>query len=41
MKPLKRLLFGLAGALLLALIFGAYLQPGFVLNLANRIYLCF
>ena len=28
-------------ALVLALVFVAYLQPGFVVDLANRIYLCF
>ncbi|SDJ33988.1 hypothetical protein SAMN05428973_103458 [Duganella sp. OV510] len=26
---------------ILALIFAAYLQPDFVVDLANRIYLCF
>lgn len=44
MKPRpyrKRLLLGCVAALVLALIFGAYLRPGFVLDLANRIYLCF
>lgn len=42
MKPgLKRVLFGLAGAALLALIFIAYLRADFALDLANRIYLCF
>ena len=28
-------------AMVLALVFAAYLQPGFVVDLANRIYLCF
>ncbi|WP_374582271.1 hypothetical protein [Pseudoduganella sp.] len=28
-------------ALVLALAFAAYLQPAFMLDLANRIYLCF
>lgn len=28
-------------AVVLALAFVAYLQPGFVVDLANRIYLCF
>jgi hypothetical protein len=32
-------LWGL-GAAVLALAFLAYLQPGFMLDLANRIYLC-
>lgn len=44
MKPrphLKRLLLGSAAALVLLLIFAAYLQPDFVLDLAGRIYLCF
>ncbi len=27
--------------IVLALIFAAYLQPDFVVDLANRIYLCF
>ncbi|MGV8898915.1 MAG: hypothetical protein ACOH2B_06725 [Burkholderiaceae bacterium] len=40
-QGIKRILIGIAGAALLALIFYAYLQPGFVLDLANRIYLCF
>lgn len=30
-----------AGALVLALVFLAYLQPSFVLDLASRIVLCF
>jgi hypothetical protein len=30
-----------AGAAVLALVFMAYLQPDFVVDLANRIYLCF
>lgn len=38
---IKRLLSGLAGTALLALIFMAYLRPDFALDLANRIYLCF
>lgn len=38
---IRRLLFGLAGTVLLALIFMAYLRPDFALDLANRIYLCF
>ncbi|MEO8408251.1 MAG: hypothetical protein ABI476_07470 [Oxalobacteraceae bacterium] len=41
MSTFKRLLPGGAAALLLALIFGAYLRPDFVLDLAGRIYLCF
>ncbi|SHN23343.1 hypothetical protein SAMN05192549_10610 [Duganella sacchari] len=28
-------------AVVLALIFASYLQPDFVVDLANRIYLCF
>ena len=28
-------------AAVLALVFAAYLQPGFVVDLANRVYLCF
>jgi len=38
---LLRLLFAAMFAALLALAFAAYLQPDFVLDLANRIYLCF
>jgi len=40
-QGLRRVLFGLAGAAVLALIFMAYLRPDFALDLANRIYLCF
>ena len=40
-KPLKSLLLGTAIAAVLALIFSAYLQPSFMLDLANRIILCF
>ena len=40
-QGLKRLLFGLASAAVLALVFMAYLRPDFALDLANRIYLCF
>ncbi len=29
------------GAIVLALVFAAYLRPGFVLDVANRIWLCF
>lgn len=41
MSKFRRVLLGVAAALLLALIFGAYLKPDFVLDLAGRIYLCF
>ncbi|WP_156226335.1 hypothetical protein [Herbaspirillum chlorophenolicum] len=37
----RRLLLALAGAGMLAAIFLAYLQPAFIVDLANRIYLCF
>ncbi|MEO8599027.1 MAG: hypothetical protein ABI656_04270 [bacterium] len=40
-QGIKRILIGIASAALLSLIFYAYLQPSFVLDLANRIYLCF
>ena len=40
-QGIKRILIGIVGAALLVLIFRAYLQPSFVLDLANRIYLCF
>ena len=35
-----RLLLLLLGAALIALIFSAYLQPAFMLDLANRLFLC-
>jgi hypothetical protein len=38
---LSRLLLGAAFAAVLGFAFAAYLQPDFVLDLANRIYLCF
>ena len=38
---LLRLLFVAMFAALLALAFAAYLKPDFVLDLANRIYVCF
>ena len=31
----------LAGAAVLALVFSAYLQPGFMLDLGNRFFMCF
>lgn len=47
MKPmlhrpsLWRAMSALAAAIVLALVFAAYLRPGFVLDMANRIWLCF
>lgn len=38
---LKHLLLGAALAAVLALAFVGYLRPGFVLDLANRIVMCF
>ncbi|MGB7481264.1 MAG: hypothetical protein WA924_13140 [Burkholderiaceae bacterium] len=38
---LARLLLGAVGAAVLALVFVGYLRPSFILDLANRIYLCF
>lgn len=38
---IKRFLFGIALAAVLALGFLAYLRPSFIVDLANRIYLCF
>jgi hypothetical protein len=35
-----RLLLILLGSVLVALIFSAYLQPAFMLDLANRLFLC-
>jgi len=38
---LKRMAAWIVGAAVLALCFAAYLRPAFMLDLANRIYLCF
>ena len=38
---MKTWLLRAAIASVLALVFAAYLQPAFVVDLANRIYLCF
>jgi hypothetical protein len=38
---MKTWLLRAAFAIVLALVFAAYLQPDFVVDLANRIYLCF
>lgn len=38
---IKRWLFGTALAAVLTLAFMAYLQPSFVVDLANRIVMCF
>lgn len=40
-RPLKQLLLATALLAVLAAAFAAYLQPGFMLDLANRIILCF
>ncbi|WP_259772392.1 MULTISPECIES: hypothetical protein [Telluria group] len=40
-ERLKRLAWWLLIAVVLALCFAAYLRPAFMLDLANRIYLCF
>ena len=40
MRPARMAAYA-AGALVLALVFMAYLTPNFMLDLANRIYLCF
>lgn len=37
---LLRAVLTLSGAFLLALIFRAYLQPGFLIDIANRLLLC-
>ncbi|HXD07875.1 MAG TPA: hypothetical protein VN680_17745 [Burkholderiaceae bacterium] len=37
----RRWLVGSAVALALGLVFAAYLQPGFVVDLANRVWSCF
>lgn len=38
---MKSWLLRAAIVVVLALVFAAYLQPDFMLDLANRIYLCF
>ncbi len=38
---MKTCLIRAAGALVLALVFWAYLRPGFMVDLANRFMLCF
>jgi hypothetical protein len=38
---LSRTVGALAVAATLALVFAAYLRPGFVLDVANRLWLCF
>jgi hypothetical protein len=38
---MKTWLLRAAIAIVLALVFAAYLQPDFVVDVANRIYLCF
>jgi hypothetical protein len=38
---MKAWLLRAAIAVVLALVFAAYLRPDFVVDLANRIYLCF
>ncbi|WP_282183673.1 hypothetical protein [Herbaspirillum sp. ST 5-3] len=40
-EQIKRFLFGVALAAVLAIGFLAYLRPSFIVDLANRIYLCF
>lgn len=38
---MKTALIRVAGAAVLALIFAAYLRPSFMLDLANRFFMCF
>jgi hypothetical protein len=38
---MKTWLIRLGGALVLALVFSLYLRPDFMLDLANRFFLCF
>ena len=40
-RRLRMVLLGLLGAGLLAAIFAAYLRPGFMLDLGNRLFMCF
>ncbi len=41
LSPGWRALAALVAAIVLALVFAAYLRPGFVLDMANRLWLCF
>lgn len=41
MKTWARTVAVAAGITVLALVFMAYLRPGFVVDLANRFYMCF
>lgn len=41
MTAMQRWLLRAAVAAVLALVFLGYLQPGFMLDLANRFYMCF
>lgn len=41
LSPLRKLLARVVVAAVLATVFAAYLQPSFVVDLANRIMLCF
>lgn len=38
---MKTWVLRIAGAAVLALVFMAYLQPSFLVDLANRFYMCF
>lgn len=40
-RRIKSLLLGAALIAVLAVVFAAYLRPSFILDLANRIVLCF
>ena len=41
MPTISRMLAAIVVAAVLALVFVAYLRPGFVLDVANRLWLCF
>ena len=41
MRPRTRVLAWAAAALALATVFAAYLRPGLVVDLANRVWACF
>ena len=40
-KPLLRYLYAAAAGVVLAAVFAAYLQPDFLVLLANQVWLCF
>lgn len=39
-QPLLNFLIGILGIAVLAIAFYGYLRPGFIIDIANRIFLC-